>query len=95
MDCLAEKFDGTTFTDPDELVKVNRIIDGFVDDTTLWVNDFERELNLYNNGHQRYSTSDTMRILHEMIDETSQTAQWWENLLWSTGGKLELSKCFF
>ena len=22
-------------------------------------------------------------------------AQWWENLLWSSGGQLELSKCFF
>ena len=30
-----------------------------------------------------------------MIYETTQTAQWWENLLWSTGGELELSKCFF
>ena len=32
--------------------KVKRTIDGFVDDTTLWVNDFERELNLYNNSKE-------------------------------------------
>ena len=76
MDCLEEKFDGTTFTDPEMLMKVKRIIDGFVDDTTLWVNDFERELNLYNTGEHRYTSSDAIRILHEMIDETSQTAQW-------------------
>ena len=77
------------------MIKVKRIIDGFVDDTTLWVNDFKRELNLYNTGSNRYASTDAINILHNMIDETSQTAQWWENLLWSTGGELELSKCFF
>ena len=29
------------------------------------------------------------------IDELQKTAQWWEQLLHATGGKLELSKCFF
>lgn len=29
------------------------------------------------------------------IHEIQKTAQWWEQLLYATGGKLELSKCFF
>ena len=60
MDCLEETFDGTTFTDPTTMIKVKRIINGFVDDTTLWVNDFERELNLFNKGDHIYTSMDAI-----------------------------------
>jgi hypothetical protein len=30
-----------------------------------------------------------------ILDDTQMAAQWWESLLTATGGKLELSKCFF
>jgi hypothetical protein len=31
----------------------------------------------------------------DILDETEEAAQWWEQLLYATGGKLELEKCFF
>ena len=31
----------------------------------------------------------------KLIAEVQKSAQWWEELLVATGGKLELSKCFF
>ena len=55
---------------------------GFVDDTTHWVNNFPRAI------QGNYPTV-------EMYRDTQQTAQWWEQLLHSTGGKLELTKCFY
>ena len=30
-----------------------------------------------------------------MYHDAQITAQWWEQLLFSTGGKLELTKCFY
>ena len=30
-----------------------------------------------------------------MYQDTQQTAQWWEQLLHATGGKLQLTKCFY
>ena len=31
----------------------------------------------------------------KLVSEVQRSAQWWEELLVATGGKLELSKCFF
>ena len=94
MDVLDEKFTGTTFTDPEMLEKIRRIIDGFVDDTTLWTNFFLRDLNQCQDD-RRYSATDSVAMPHELITETTEAAQWWENMLWTTGGELELSKCFY
>jgi hypothetical protein len=30
-----------------------------------------------------------------LLEETAKAAQWWESLLYASGGKLELDKCFF
>lgn len=57
-------------------------MDGFVDDTTVWTNDFLKSL--------QGGTSAT-----ESSEKLGQAAQWWEQLLYSTGGKLELEKCFY
>ena len=55
---------------------------GFVNDTTHWINNFDCAIN------GNYSTQ-------EMYWNTQTTAQWWEQLLYSTGGKLELPNFFF
>ena len=55
---------------------------GFVDDTTHWVNNFAQALQ----GHYTQ---------HSMHEDIQITAQWWEQLLHATGGKLELPKCFY
>ena len=46
-------------------------------------------------GEHRYSAKESQSLLKELLQEGTSMAQWWENLLWSSGGKLELSKCFF
>ena len=55
---------------------------GFVDDTTHWVNSFKQPLQGTNSSSDLYK-------------DTQITAQWWEQLLFATGGKLELTKCFY
>ena len=61
---------------------VQQPMSGFVDDTTIWVN------NLHSNLHSPLP-------LQRLMTNTQQTAQWWEKLLHASGGKLELSKCFY
>ena len=82
MHCMAHKSHGLSFSDPYGTTKIQHIMTGFVDNTTHWVNDFERVM------VGTYSTND-------MYSDTQHTAQWWEQLLYATGGKLELSKCFY
>ena len=44
MDILASLHQGATFTDPEEDYTTNRVMDGFVDNTTAWANNFTRQL---------------------------------------------------
>lgn len=76
------KSEGISFSNPNKNIDVNRVMDGFIDDTTCWVNDFKAGLE---------ETMDTA----ELTGKLQRTAQWWEELLTATGGKLELSKCFY
>jgi hypothetical protein len=55
---------------------------GFVDDVTLWIGNLARSLH----------GGETSEMI---LQETQEAIQWWEGLLHATGGKLELSKCFF
>ena len=82
---LNQKAPGITFADPSGNLKSTRILDGFVDDTTVWANNFQ----------QLTDNSDKQMHLDEIVEGLQKTAQWWEELLYATGGKLELSKCFF
>ena len=75
---------GIQFHDPQWTVKVKRVMDAFVDDTTAWVNTFLQNIT---NTEQEYITE----ILHEL----QSTAQDWEELLNATSGALKLSKCFY
>jgi hypothetical protein len=71
---------GMLFKTPDGTTTVERYSDAFVDDAQ----------NGLNNAHQAtpWTISDLSRCLAHM----SQT---WEKLLFSSGGALELSKCFY
>ncbi len=82
LQAVRRKSPGTVFTDPRQQLTVAHYMQSFVDDSSIWVNDF-------------------LHSLEEDIDLSSLTAtletvtQWWEQLLVTTGGKLELPKCFF
>ncbi|KAL7572600.1 hypothetical protein ACA910_010358 [Epithemia clementina (nom. ined.)] len=93
MAALEDHHPGIQFTDPYLVTEITRIIDGFVDDTTLWANQFSLELETF--SQLRYSAAESVRLLHSLIQETTDMAQWWENLLWSSGGRLELPKCLY
>jgi hypothetical protein len=60
-----------------------RIMDGFVDDTTNWVNNFISSLT----DHEPQMLTIAARL--------RESAQHWEQLLYSSGGALELEKCFY
>ena len=83
-----------SFTDPFFFKEVTRIINGFVDDTTIWANQFADELAPA--GHQStYSATESTRNLETLVANAQSLAQQWENLLWATGGMLELPKCLY
>ena len=79
MDSMCQ---GAEFCDPTQQFSHQRVSDGFVDDVA----------NVFNLG------LDPMLSEHyspNMIAQGMQSeAQTWEHLLWSTGGALELTKCF-
>ena len=82
MHCMEQKSNGLSFTSPKRSINFKHIMTGFVDDTTHWLNNFTLAI------QGQYSQ-------YEMYMTTQQTAQWWEQLLHATGGKLELQKCFY
>jgi hypothetical protein len=76
---------GVSFTDPKQQTTTSRIMDGFVDDTTNWTNRFLQQLS-------RHKDPITIESIHS---DLAATAQCWEKLRHTSGGKLELPKCFF
>jgi negative regulator of replication initiation len=90
---LEEVNDGLTVCSPDQNTQATRPIDAFVDDTTTWANQFVKELLTY--AKTRFNTETAYLLLNDLVYKTTELAQSWEELLWSTGGKLELPKCFF
>ena len=82
MESMKIKSSGILFSDPTQQHTFQHIMTGFVDDTTHWVNNFNKSIK------GQYTQQD-------MYQEIQQTAQWWEQLLSATGGKLELQKCFY
>jgi hypothetical protein len=79
MECMTKHSDGATFVDPTQEITVQQRMTGFVDDTTHWIN------NNPNNNDEIKNIKTKMEI----------AAQYWEQLLHASGGKLELTKCFF
>lgn len=82
MELVSLKAEPLRFECPAQKESLERHMDGFVDDTTGWTNDFSTSLQ---------EGTDRTKITHQL----TQVAQWWENLLSATGGMLELPKCFF
>jgi hypothetical protein len=76
---MKEVSNGVMFADPISKEEVQRIIDAFVDDASLFNNAFHAE------------DQSPERLAQDM----QEAAQWWEELLSTTGGKLELDKCFY
>jgi hypothetical protein len=79
FDAYESKAHGATFVSPDRKHKLQVYIAGFVDDTNASTNDFEAPV------------QDPMKILQMAQDD----AQVWNDLLYRTGGALEVSKCQF
>lgn len=71
---------GITFVSPDGGSEVRMSMVGFVDDSTGSCNDFR---------------PNTQSPLTEILKMMEHDAQLWNNLLFSSGGKLELPKCSF
>ena len=82
LKCMKTKAQGVYFADPQFQIEVEKTSSGFVDDITHFTNSFRRSLSDEDN-------------IEDLATATSTTAQWWEALLFATGGKLELQKCFF
>jgi hypothetical protein len=81
---IQQQSEGVTMVDPEGIEQLKRWMDGFVDDTTAWLNQFCAEL--LNPAEDFAGT---------VTDKLQAMAQWWEALLHATGGKLELDKCFY
>jgi hypothetical protein len=78
--CHQDQAYGAYFCSPDEKMSVSLSMIGFVDDSTGQVNSFR-------DTHQP-----TPEFLREIM---RHDAQLWSDLLWVSGGLLELSKCSF
>ena len=92
MKIVATLQKGAEFTDPAQEFQTTRPIDGFVDDTTGCTNQFTMELLMF--ATERHDKTKGYKLLKNIVSDAQQLAQRWERLLWSTGGKLELTKCF-
>jgi hypothetical protein len=80
FDCHEEKGHGAYFCTPDQNMSVSLSMIGFVDDSTGQVNQFAQ------------NTQPTPEFLCQIMQAD---AQLWSDLLWLSGGLLELGKCSF
>jgi ribonuclease HI len=80
MDCLSALGGGMTMIDVQSEISIQQWIDGFVDDTSLFTNIIQ------------YSDNDNITHLCTQLTHDMTT---WNELLEASGGKLELSKCFY
>ena len=80
FDCHAARAHGATFESPDRQETVQLFMIGFVDDSTSSVNDF---------------LSNAQPQPEMLVARMQHDAQLWNDLLWSSGGALELPKCSY
>ena len=80
INLVKQKCKGIAFSNPTGTIKSSRHIDTFLDYCTYFNNDFEAEIK-----GQKPQVQNDLR----------KAAQWWGQLLHASGGKLELTKCFF
>jgi hypothetical protein len=80
FNCYEEKAYGAVFESPDCTIRMKLFRSGFVDDTAGYVNKFLED----------FSPSPK-----EMIRMLTHDSQLWSDLLWTSGGALELPKCMY
>jgi hypothetical protein len=93
MQVLGEYHNGATFCTPDQHNSTHRVIEAIVDDTSITTNKFLEELE-HNRVHG-WNHTIFKSFASTCVEDMTDTAQHWEQLLWSTGGALELSKCWY
>lgn len=81
LNTVKSKFTGTTFCDPQQQLSITHHMQAFVDDSSIWVNDFLNDIQGISQDEQ-------------LLEELQKATSWWEQLLTTTGGTLQLSKCF-
>jgi Reverse transcriptase (RNA-dependent DNA polymerase) len=81
MDCLAQIAGGMTLKDVFGSLTIQQWIDGFVDDTSLFANLL-----------RIICDSNDIRLITEQLQKDMIA---WKELLEASGGKLELTKCFY
>jgi len=80
FDCHETKAHGAIFQSPDKTETIKVFMIGYVDDCTGQVNEF---------------LSDQQPHPNILIDRMQHDAQLWSDLLWASGGALELPKCTY
>jgi hypothetical protein len=83
FNAMYEHCHGASFCNPTDTIIHRRTSDGFVDDVT----------HFFNLG-MKYSLQNTVQVT-DIIKGLEREGQSWERFLWTTGGKLELSKCLY
>ena len=76
----ASRAHGAVYESPDKSIRTHIYMIGFVDDSTGQVNSF---------------CDDTQPDSNVLISNMAYDAQLWNDLLWASGGALELSKCTY
>ena len=71
---------GATYSMPDGKYKIRITMVGFVDDSTGQVNNFEMKV---------------QPQIETLVEKMQEDTQLWNDLLWSSGGDLELIKCSY
>jgi ribonuclease HI len=80
MDCLSAMGGGMTMKDVNNDISIQQWIDGFVDDTSLFSNIIQ------------HADNENIVLL---CNQLTRDMTIWNELLEASGGKLELSKCFY
>ena len=80
FDCFEDYAHGATFATPDGSKTVKLFMTGFVDDTNSRTNCFN---------------TNEIPTIEELVTKAEKDAQWWSDLLWTSGGKLEPKKCSY
>jgi hypothetical protein len=85
MDCLSELGNGLTMQD----VMDN---DFSIPSLCQWIDGFMDDMSLFTNINQDFGNSNNIR---ELTNRLKQDMIAWKDLLETSGGKLELKKCFY
>ena len=92
MAALTKHFTGVDLCTPDRELQIAQALQGFVDDVANASSKFQETLHHFTEF--TYTEEQSQQFLHLLVQEATEMAQWWETLLWHSGGQLEFRKCF-